>query len=89
MENTTLVLSNSTTNDPCEVDINLGALGSVLWTALLIAFLILFGSWRLRSNSLMPKYSIWVSYILSTYFTGIGTGLMKSTSCYDEVGNLI
>ena len=44
MENTTLVLNNSITNDPCAVDINLGALGSVLWTTLLIVFLIVFGS---------------------------------------------
>ena len=82
MENTTLVLGNSTTDDPCEVDINLGALGSVLWTTLLIAFLILFGSWRLRSNSLMLKYSIWVFL----YFVYV---LYRHRHGSNEVGKLL
>ena len=51
----------------------------VLLATLLIAFLTVFGSWRRRSHSLMLKYSIWASYLLSTYLINYTMGLMKSS----------
>ena len=52
----------------------------VLLTTLLIAFLTVFGSWRRRSHSLKLKYSIWASYLLSTYLINYTMGLMKTAT---------
>ncbi|KAL0012427.1 hypothetical protein SO802_007535 [Lithocarpus litseifolius] len=56
----------------------------VLLTTLVIAFLTVFGSWRRRSHSLKLKYSIWASYLLSTYLINYTMGLMKSVTFHDE-----
>ena len=57
----------------------------VILTTLLVAFLTVFGSWRRRSHSLMLKYSIWASYLLSTYLINYTMGLMKSTEIRHEL----
>ncbi|KAK7846357.1 uncharacterized protein LOC112025829 [Quercus suber] len=57
----------------------------VILTTLLVAFLTVFGSWRRRSHSLMLKYSIWASYLLSTYLINYVMGLMKSTDIRHEL----
>lgn len=57
----------------------------VILTTLLVAFLTVFGSWRRRSHSLMLKYSIWASYLLSTYLINYIMGLMKSTEIRHEL----
>ncbi|KAM4102206.1 hypothetical protein ACB094_05G206600 [Castanea mollissima] len=57
----------------------------VLLTTLVIAFLTVFGSWRRRSHSLKLKYSIWASYLLSTYLINYTMGLMKSAKFHDEL----
>ncbi|KAM3701553.1 hypothetical protein ACJW31_05G182300 [Castanea mollissima] len=57
----------------------------VLLTTLLIAFLTVFGSWRRRSHSLKLKYSIWASYLLSTFLINYTMGLMKSAKFRDEL----
>ncbi|KAM3749392.1 hypothetical protein ACB098_05G181200 [Castanea mollissima] len=57
----------------------------VLLTTLLIAFLTVFGSCRRRSHSLKLQYSIWSSYLLSTYLINYTMGLMKSATFHDDL----
>ena len=57
----------------------------VILTTLLVAFLTVFGSWRRRSHSLKLKYSIWASYLLSTYLIHYTMGLMKTTKFRHEL----
>ncbi|KAK4587749.1 hypothetical protein RGQ29_018952 [Quercus rubra] len=57
----------------------------VILTTLLIAFLVVFGSYRRRSHSTLIKYLIWTAYVLSTYLISYTMGQMKSVTFHDEL----
>ena len=87
--NDSLVLNNATNVPNCGVPEPLQTLtyieAYVLLTTLLISFLTVFGSWRRRYQSLILKYMIWASYLLSTYLINYTMGLMKSATFRDEL----
>ena len=84
-----LVVNNATNVHNCVVNKPRETLeyieSYVLLTTLLVAFLTVFGSWRRRSHSLTLKYSIWTSYLLSTFLINYTMGLMKLATFRDEL----
>ena len=82
LANNTTNLQNCVVNKPRDTLIYIEVY--VLLTTLLVAFLTVFRSWRRRSHSLKLKYSIWASYLLSTYLINYTMGLMKSATFQDE-----
>ncbi|GMY35286.1 hypothetical protein FCV25MIE_30528 [Fagus crenata] len=57
----------------------------VLLTTILIAFLVVFGSWRRRSHSSKLKYLIFIAYVLSTYLISYTMGQMGSAIFRNEL----
>ncbi|GMY35274.1 hypothetical protein FCV25MIE_30516 [Fagus crenata] len=57
----------------------------VLLTTILIAFLVVFGSWRRHSHSSKLKYLIFIAYVLSTYLISYTMGQMGSAIFRDEL----
>ena len=56
----------------------------VILTTLLIAFLVVFGSYRRRSHNTLIRYLIWTAYVSSTYLISYTMGQMKSVTFHDE-----